>query len=145
MVVPAIGLVVRPIWNFPTTSASGTQIADFAVDHRRVLQVMMLLYTVGVVLWLVFGAAVWAGIKSAVDVDSVLPTCFAAGLIGFVTLLLSGFTAFDVLLYRPVGAAESHILYDLAFGLLAMSGLPTALYGKERLRSPSIAIVPSDD
>lgn len=43
------------------------------------------------------------------------------------TLLLSGFTAFDLLLYRHHGAETSTLLYDLTFGLLAMSGMPTVV------------------
>ncbi len=44
----------------------------------------------------------------------------------FVTLLLAGFTCFDVLVYRDPAPAEARLLYDLTFGLLAMSGMPTA-------------------
>jgi Zn-dependent protease len=44
-----------------------------------------------------------------------------------VTLLLSGFTAFDLLLYRHHSAETSTLLYDLTFGLLAMSGMPTVV------------------
>jgi hypothetical protein len=45
----------------------------------------------------------------------------------FVTLLFAGFTAFFVLVYRAPEASDPRLLYDLAFGLLAMSGAPTAL------------------
>jgi stage V sporulation protein SpoVS len=57
----------------------------------------------------------------------VLAPCFATGLVGFVTLLFAGFTCFDVLVYRLPGPGEAKLLYDLAFGLLAMSGMPTAV------------------
>jgi hypothetical protein len=50
---------------------------------------------------------------------------FSVGLVGLVTLILGGFTAFDLLLYRPRNAELSSLLYDLTFGLLAMSGVPT--------------------
>jgi hypothetical protein len=123
--IPIIGLIVMPIWRVPGTSATGTAVATFAAVHHSALEVMMLLYTVGVTLWLVFGAAVWAGIRK-ID-DTVLGTCFAVGLISFVTLLLTGFTMFDLLIYRRGDAAESRLLYDLTFGLLAVSGMPTAL------------------
>jgi hypothetical protein len=87
----------------------------------------MLLNTVGVTLWLIFGAALWAYLRDRLPTRSTLPTCFAAGLIGCVTLLLSGFTAFDLLLYRQHSAETSTLLYDLTFGLLAMSGMPTVV------------------
>jgi hypothetical protein len=87
----------------------------------------MVLNTVGVTLWLAFGAAVWTYLRDRLSAGSMLPACFAAGLIGYVTLLLSGFTAFDLLLYRRHSAESSTLLYDLTFGLLAMSGMPTVV------------------
>jgi hypothetical protein len=53
--------------------------------------------------------------------------CFAASFFGCITLLLSGFTAFNLLLYRHHSAETSIVLYDLTFGLLAMSGMPTVV------------------
>jgi hypothetical protein len=59
--------------------------------------------------------------------ESLLSVCFLFGLVSFVTLLFAGFTLFWVLIYRAPGVSEPKLLYDLAFGLLAMSGAPTAL------------------
>jgi len=53
--------------------------------------------------------------------------CFAIGLVAFVTLLFAGFTSFWVLVYRAPGVSDPRLLYDLAFGLIAISGMPTAL------------------
>lgn len=124
--VPFIGLGVLPIWRFPATTASSEQIAAFAAQHRAASQLMMLLYTVGVTLWLVFGASIWARLRAMLSSESDLPTVFGAGLVGFVTLLMAGFVAFDVLVYRP-DVSDARVLYDLTFGMLAMSGLPTAI------------------
>jgi hypothetical protein len=126
-VLPAITLVVYPIWSFPGTQTSGTEVALWATTHHDRLVVTMLLNTVGVTLWLIFGAAVWTYLRDRLPARSTLPTCFAAGVIGCVTLLLSGFTAFDLLLYRHHSAETSTLLYDLTFGLLAMSGMPTVV------------------
>jgi hypothetical protein len=49
---------------------------------------------------------------------------FGVGLVALVSLILSGFTAFDLLLYRPRSAELSALLYDLTLGLLAMCGIP---------------------
>jgi hypothetical protein len=127
ILVPTIGLIILPIWRFPSTNAAGAQISEFASQHRTALRTTMLCYTLGVSLWLVFGSILWARLRSEEESGSVIPTCFAAGLIGFVTLLLAGFTAFDILVYRGTGASESRLLYDLGFGMLAMSGMPTAI------------------
>lgn len=126
IVIPMVGLVVYPIWSFPDTNAGGSGIVAFVTDHQDQLKLMMALYTVGVTLWLAFGAAVWSLLRERLG-TSPLPLLFAAGSIGYVTLLLAGFTAFDVLVYRPPTAHEAQLLYDLTFGLLAMSGMPTAL------------------
>lgn len=125
VVLPAITLVVYPIWSFPGTQTSGSEVARWAATHHDRLIVTMLLNTAGVTLWLVFSAAVWSYLRDRLPARSSLATCFAAGFIGCVTLLLSGFSAFDLLLYRPHSPELSTLLYDLTFGLLAMSGMPT--------------------
>jgi hypothetical protein len=126
-VLPAAGIAVYPIWSFPATQTSGAEVARWAATHHDRLLVMQVLNTVSVTLWLLFGAAVWAYLRSRLPAGSTLATGFAAGLIALVTLILSGFTAFDLLLYRPRSAELSALLYDLTFGLLAMSGMPTAV------------------
>lgn len=125
--LPALTLLVYPIWSFPDTQTPATEVAWWATLHHDRLVATMLLNTVGVTLWLVFGGAVWTQLRDRLPVRSVLPTCFAAGFIGCVSLLLSGFTAFDILLYRSHSPEEAALLYDLAFGLLAMSGMPTVV------------------
>jgi hypothetical protein len=55
----------------------------------------------------------------------VLSAGFTVGFVGLVTMIFSGFTAFDLLLSRPRSPELSTLLYDLGFGLLAMSGMPT--------------------
>jgi hypothetical protein len=123
--LPAMTLVVYPIWSFPQTQTSGTDVALWVATHHDRLVVTQLLNTVGVTLWFAFGAAVWTYLRDRLPVRSALPACFAASFIGCVLLLLSGFTAFDLLLYRQHSAEMSTLLYDLTFGLLAMSGMPT--------------------
>ena len=125
--VPLLGVVILPIWQFPNTDASAAQVVAFVADHRSALKAMMLLYTLAVGLWLVFGAALWSRLRESLPPTSVLPTCFAGGSIGYVILLLAGFVAFDVLTYRNVDPSVGQALYDLTFGLLAMSGVPTAI------------------
>lgn len=89
----------------------------------------MVLNTIGVTLWLVFGAALRTHMRDALATASALPDVFAAGMIGTVSLLLAGFTSFDVLVYRAdgLGGSDARLLYDVTFGLLAMSGMPTAV------------------
>ncbi|WP_445167017.1 hypothetical protein ACTXG7_24840 [Mycolicibacterium sp. Dal123E01] len=125
--VPALGIVAYPIWSYPATQAPGADVARWAAANHDRLVLSQSLFTVGVVLWLVFGAAVSVHIRRRLPPASVLAPIFSAGFIAMVTLILSGFTAFNLLLYRDRGPESSTLLYDLTFGLLAMSGLLAAV------------------
>lgn len=125
--LPAVTLPVYPIWSYPQTQTSGTDVAAWATNHHAQLVVTQLLNTVGVTLWFVFGAALWTYLRDRLPTRSTLPMCFAASFFGCAILLLSGFTAFNLLLYRQHSAELSTLLYDLTFGLLAMSGMPTVV------------------
>jgi hypothetical protein len=91
------------------------------------LLIAMILSTAAVWLWLIFGVGVWTWLRETTGNASLLSVCFLVGLVSFVTLLLAGFTSFFVLVYRAGEVSDPRLLYDLAFGLLAMSGAPTAL------------------
>jgi hypothetical protein len=125
--IPAIAIPVYPIWSFPSTETSGANIALWASAHHDRLVITQLLYTAGVGLWLAFGGAVWTHLRNRLPIGSPLAATFIAGLVGLVTLILSGFTAFDLLLYRPRDGELASLLYDLTVGLLAMSGVPTVM------------------
>lgn len=72
-VIPAIALVVYPIWSFPYTQKSGTELALWAATVHDRLVGTMLLNTVGVTLWLIFGAAVWTYLRDRLPARSTLP------------------------------------------------------------------------
>jgi hypothetical protein len=121
------GVIVDQMWTFPATGATAGQIETFVGAHRSALLFAMILTTAAVGLWLVFGVGVWEWLRRTDGSESLLPACFIAGLGSFVTLLLAGFTAFFVLVYRAPETLDPQLLYDLTFGLLAVSGVPTAL------------------
>jgi hypothetical protein len=127
VLIPAAAIPVYPIWSYPSTHTSGTEIARWAAAHHDRLVATQVLYTVGVALWFVFGAAAWTYLRHRLPVGSTLANGFGVGFVGVVTLILSGFTVFNLLLYRPRGAELTTLLYDLTVGLLAMSGIPTAV------------------
>lgn len=141
----ALGIVALPVdqmWTFPGSGATAGEVAAFAQANRGALLVAMLFNSIAVGLWLVFGVGVWLRLRQVADGESILSACFLAGLIGFVTLLLAGFTAFFVLVYRAPEASDPRLLYDLSFALLAVSGIPTALalgsYAAVAFRSDSL-------
>lgn len=121
------GAIVDEMQTFPGTGASASEIAGYVDAHRSALLVAMVLSTAAVGLWLAFGVGVWVWLRETTGSVSVLSVCFLVGLVSFVTLLLAGFTAAFVLFYRAPNAPDPRLLYDLGFGLLAMSGVPTAL------------------
>jgi hypothetical protein len=121
------GVIVDEMWMFPGTGATAGEIASFVDTHRSGLLIALVLSTITVALWLVFGVGVWLWMRATARDESFLATCFLAGLVSFVTLLFAGFTSCLVLIYRAPAASDPRLLYDLAFGLLAMSGVPTAL------------------
>lgn len=125
--IPAAAIPVYPIWSFPPTHASGADIALWASAHHDRLVIAQALYTVGVGCWFVFGAGVWSRLRNRLPAGSQLAAAFGTGFVGLVTLILAGFAAFDILLYRPRSPELSALLYDLSFGLLAMSGIPTVV------------------
>jgi hypothetical protein len=123
----AAGVAIDQMWSLPPTGASAYEIAAFVAQNRTALLAAMALTTVGVTLWLVFGVGVWLWLREGPGGEGLLSTVFLVGLVGFVTLLLAGFGSFFLLVYRGSEASDPRLLYDLAFGLLAISGVPTAL------------------
>lgn len=127
-VAPGVaGVFIVQMWALPSTGANAAEIMTFVDANRTALLVDMFLTTATVALWLVFGVGVWLRLREVTGGERLLSACFLVGLIGFVTLLLAGFASFMVLVYRAPEASDPQLLYDLSFGLLAMSGVPTAL------------------
>jgi hypothetical protein len=122
-----IGVFVDQMWTFPPTGASAGEIAGFVHTHRSALLVAMILTTVAVGLWLLFGVGVWLWLRETASSESFLSVCFLVGFVSFITLLFAGFAVFFVLVYRAGEVSDPRLLNDLSFGLLAMSGVPTAL------------------
>jgi hypothetical protein len=121
------GGIVDEMWTFPGTGATAGQIAGFVGTNRSALLIAMVLNTTAVGLWLMFGVGVWLRLRESRNGEGFLPACFLVGLVSFVTLLLAGFTSLFLLAYRAPEASDPRLLYDLSWGLLAMSGVPTAL------------------
>lgn len=118
---------IMPIWGFPGTGSSPLVVNTFVEGHHAGLVTGMVLNVVGVSLWLALGAGVWTHLQAAGDRNRAAAACFAFGCVAFVALILTGFLVFVVLVTQLPGPENARLLYDLAFGLLAVSGAPTAL------------------
>ena len=145
----AAGFFVDRMWTIPATDATAAQLVEFATDNRPALLVAMLLNTMGVTFWLLFGTGVWVHLRRNAPDELLRTTWFGVGLVVFVALLLAGFTCLFVLVYRAPAARDPLLLYDLTFALLAMSGAPTAIalwayadiVHRTRLLAPSTAVL----
>jgi hypothetical protein len=118
---------IMPIWGFPPTGSSSVAVSAFVESHRTGLIGGMVLNVAGVSLWLALGAGVWSRLQEAGDRHRGATACFVLGYVAFVTLILTGFLVFVVLVAQLPGPDTARLLYDLTFGLLAISGAPTAL------------------
>jgi hypothetical protein len=113
------------LFQFPETGSSSAEFAAFAAAHRSTGLAAMVLNSLAVGLWLLFGAGVWIRLREGGE--SFLSACFALGAAGFLALIFAGFVPFFVLAYRAGDVADPRLLYDLTFGMLAMSGVPTTV------------------
>lgn len=125
--VPTASNLIIPIWRMPSTSASGAQVAVYVVQHQAAFRAVVALDTVGVTLWMVFGGAVWLRLRRASGADTLATSLFGIAFGAMLTLLMAGFTVAFVLAYRLPDPTTARVLYDLAFALLAMSGMPAVI------------------
>ena len=122
-----LAALIEPLWNWPPTEASGEEVAAYIGDNRGATIASILLYTVGMALMLVFCLALRSRFAHDERVPAGLANAFGAGAVSLVSVVYVGFAPALVLAYRApdVGAAQE--LRDLSFGVLALSGVPTAI------------------
>lgn len=124
ILLPLVSQALLPIWDFPATSTSDAALVSWVHAHHDALVASIVLDGVAVTLWAVFGADLAFRLRRLAP-DSALPAVLAVGFAGLTTLLLSGFTAFCLLVGQAPAPQVAGFAYDLCFGLLAMSGVPT--------------------
>jgi hypothetical protein len=122
--IPMASNLLVPIWQMPSTSAPGSEVVRFVIDHQVALRATLVLDTVGVTLWMVFGGAVWLRLRRASASDTLATSLFGVAFSGMILLLMAGFTNSFVLAYRAPDPVTARLLYDLTFALLAMSAMP---------------------
>ena len=73
------GVIVDEMWTIPGTGATAGEIAGFVDTHRSALLIALVLTTIGVSLWLVFGVGVWLSMRATAREESFLAACFPLG------------------------------------------------------------------
>ena len=124
----AVAAFVQPhLWSAPGTTAAPARVAAYAQEDRGRAVGSLFIYSVAMGVFLCFACGLWTRLRrDAADMESI-STVFAVGAVALVVLVLAAFAPAAALSYRPQEPAVAQALRDLAFGLLAMSGIPTAL------------------
>src|SRR3954454_22617056 len=111
--------LIQPLWKLPDSDASDHDIVTYVADHRTGFLTALFLNAAAVTLWLV----PFASIRERMATRPTAASLFGSASNVLVTMLLSGFVPMMVLAYRSPEVTSGRDLYDLSFGLLALSGL----------------------
>jgi hypothetical protein len=125
--IAVAALVAPPLWDAPDTSASAAEIAAYVQEDRGRTIASLLIYSVAMGLFLCFVAGLISWLRRSEPEPQPLSATFAFGAVVLVGLILAAFVTAGVGAYRPQDPPVAQALYDLTFGLLALSGIPTAV------------------
>ncbi len=124
----AVATVISPLWEWPTTNASGEEIVGYMSEHRDAVLACTIFYSFGMGGFAVFAFALAERLR-AVGSSEPQRTIFLGGFAVLLAVVLAGFSAGLVLAYGAddLDPKTAKVLYDLTFGTLAVSGVPTAI------------------
>lgn len=123
----AAAFVSPPLWSAPGESSSAAEVAAyFQANHGRTIA-SLYIYSLGMGLFLCFAAGLWSWLRQAEPAPHPISAAFAFGAVALGVLVLASFVTAGVASYRPQQPALAVSLSDMTFGLLALSGIPTAI------------------
>jgi hypothetical protein len=125
-VLIVVAALILPLWDISPTQASTHEVAEYLADHRDASLASLYVYSLALILWFPFGAGVWSRLRAAEPARHPLAATFALAFVAMTTLILAGFVPIAVAAYRAPSAVAVVQLRDVSFGLLAVSGIPTA-------------------
>jgi hypothetical protein len=126
-VLIVVAAFVAPLWDATVTEASNAEVARYVADHRDSSLAALFIYSLAMGLFLFLAAGVWTRLRLAEPEPQPLAATFALAVTAMVTLILAGFVPLAVEAYRAPSTVVAVPLRDLTFGLLAVSGIPTAV------------------
>jgi hypothetical protein len=119
--------VAPPLWNAPGTTASAAHVAAYVRENHERAIASLYIYSLAMGLFLCFAAGLWSWLRQVEPAPQPLSAVFAFGAIALAVLIFAAFATAGVLGYRPHQPALAALLTDVTFGLLALSGIPTAV------------------
>jgi len=118
--------IAPPLWEAKGTDSTGGAVVALVRGNSTRVTVSLFVYSLAIGLFLCFVAGLWNWFREHDDLSQVLPSIFALAGTALSVLILAGFVPIGVLGYRSEPASIASLLGDLTFGLLALSGIPTA-------------------
>jgi hypothetical protein len=127
LIMVAALIVAPPLWDSPSQTAPAAHVAAYLETYHGRLLVSQLVYSLGMGLFLCFTAGLWSWLRRIEPAPEAVSAVFAFGAVALTLLILTSFATADVMAYRPQQPALAVALTDTTFGLLALSGVPTAV------------------
>jgi hypothetical protein len=127
LIMLAAFVLARPLWNAPDTQTAPAALASYIAHARGREATSLLLYALGIGLFLCFTAGLWRWLGAIEPGRAPTSAIFAFGAIALSVLIFAAFAVAEVMLYRPLPPVAAETLRDLTFALLALSGVPTAV------------------
>jgi len=119
--------VAPPLWNAPGTTASKVDVAAYSQHYGGRIIASLLIYSLAMGMFLCFAGGLWAWLREREPAPQVISATFALAAVALVVLILAAFVPVYLLSYRIQPPVIAGPLGDLTFGLLALSGIPTAV------------------
>ena len=119
--------IAPPLWNAPAPTSPAAHVAAYLQTYHGRLLVSQLIYSLGMGLFLCFTAGLWSWLRQIEPAPETISAIFAFGAVALTLLIMASFATADVMSYRPQQPAFAVALTDTTFGLLALSGIPTAV------------------
>lgn len=126
--IVAATFIAPPLWDAPGTRSSARMVALYGQHNATRITVSLFVYSLAMGLFVCFAAGVWSWLRRREGEPQILSSVFGLAVIATAVLILASFVPAYLLGYRAQSADIAGLLGDLTFGLLAVSGIPTAVF-----------------
>ena len=127
VLIVVAALVSPPLWGGPDTTSTAQELADYAFPQRGRILAALFIYAVAMGFFMWFAAGLWAYLRRSEGGTGAWSALFAISAASLSTMIISAFAPAALGVYRPPEPETAGLMYDLSFGLLALSGIPTAV------------------